>query len=303
MIPFQEISYPMTNVGKTTTIFLGLIIVLLVSTASISIFLLSKETEKRKAVESELNKAQDSLTKLQGDLKVAQNKVFILEEKNKEADTRINNLEEELDVEKGLKEAMKNENDKLKQDLDGVKQERDSVTSDWSKKLEDAQNKSKAVEQELQTQQSRVKELEAKISDLDKHSGEAVSTSTPTPASATPVTPAADAKDAVVAKPEATVSADEKKVELDKIVVNAPAPSSSVKGRVLSIDKDTEFIIFDLGSKNGVKQGDMMSVYRGDEFLGDVKVSRVQEEMSAADLIPPFTSRMVRKNDSVVPKP
>jgi hypothetical protein len=46
-----------------------------------------------------------------------------------------------------------------------------------------------------------------------------------------------------------------------------------------------------------------MSVYRGDEYLGDVRVSRVQEELSAADLIPPFSSRKVRKNDSVVLNP
>jgi predicted RNase H-like nuclease (RuvC/YqgF family) len=283
----------MNNVGKTITIFLALIVILLVSAASISIFLLSKETEKRKAVESELNKAQDQLTKLQGDLKVAQNKVFILEEKNKEADTRINNLEEELDVEKGLKEAMKNENDKLKQDLDASKQDRDKVQSDWNKRLEDAQNKAKAVEQELQTQQNRVKELEAKLSDIDKQRS-------PDNAAPAPAPAAAASENKETPKNEAGATQEGKNVNLDKIVVNPNA--SSVKGRVLSIDKDTEFIIFDLGAKNGVKQGDMMSVFRGDEYLGDVKVSRVQEEMSAADLIPPFTSRMVRKNDSVVPK-
>jgi hypothetical protein len=280
----------MNNAGKTVTIFLALIVVLLVSAASISIFLLSKETEKRKTVEIELNKAQDTLTKIQGDLKVAQNKVFILEEKNKEADTRINNLEEELDVEKGLKEAMKNENDKLKADLDSARSDRDKLQSDLAKKLEEAQNKAKAVEQALQTQQNRVKELESKISDMDKRSAEGAAAPEPAAAVVTDE-----------AKTDAAVSADGKKVELDKIVVNAP--NSSIKGRVLSIDKDTEFIIFDLGAKNSVKQGDVMSVYRGDEYLGDVKVSRVQEEMSAADIIPPFTSRMVRKNDSVVPKP
>ena len=71
----------MNNSGKTITIFLGLIVVLLVSTASISIFLLNKETEKRKAVESALNDAQGSVSRLQGDLKVAQNKAFVLEER------------------------------------------------------------------------------------------------------------------------------------------------------------------------------------------------------------------------------
>ncbi len=281
----------MNNAGKTITIFLGLIVVLLVSTASISIFLLNKETEKRKAVETELNKAQDSISKLQGDLKVSQNKAFILEEKNKEADTRINSLEEELDVEKGLKEAMKTENDKLKTDLDAAQEDKGKIQADLTKQLEESQAKAKAVEQALQEQQKRVKELEAKVSAPENAGEQSLEVA--------PATAPADNSAAAATENKDTKTDADKKVELDKIVVNA---NGSVKGRVLSVDKETEFIIFDMGAKSGIKQGDVMSVMRGDDYMGDVKVSRVQDEMSAADLIPPFSSRMVRKNDSVVPK-
>ena len=34
-------------------------------------------------------------------------------------------------------------------------------------------------------------------------------------------------------------------------------------------------------------------------YLGDIKVTRLQDEMSAADLLPPFSSQTVRKNDQV----
>lgn len=306
----------MNNSGKTITIFLGLIVVLLVSTASISIFLLNKETEKRKAVESALNDAQGTVSRLQGDLKVAQNKAFVLEEKNKEADARINSLEEELDVEKGLKEAIKTENSKLKQDLDAAIQERDRIQADLDLKVQELQDKTKSVEQEIQTRDAKVKELESKVADAEIKLAEAntavekakeaqavaaAAAATPAPAP----TPAPDAS--ATEKPaedtemnvEIPASVSENNVELEKIVVSK---GDAAKGRVLSVDKETEFIIFDMGAKNGVKQGDVMSVMRGDEYLGDIKVSRVQDEMSAADLIPPFSSRMVRKNDTVVPK-
>ena len=289
----------MKNAGKTITIFLGLIVVLLVSTASISIFLLNKETEKRKAVEVALNDAQGTVNRLQGDLKVAQNKAFVLEEKNKEADTRINNLEEEMDVEKGLKEAMKTENVKLKQDLDAAIQEKETIQADLNKQVQDFQVKAKSVEQELQTRDARVKELETKISDVEKKMADtdAAAQKIKEAQGATATTSAHVSDDPNAATPAAQ-SAD-KEVVLDKIVVNK---TDTVKGRVLSVDKETEFIIFDLGAKSGIKQGDVMSVVRGQDYLGDIKVSRVQDEMSAADLIPPFSSRMVRKNDSVVPK-
>lgn len=68
------------------------------------------------------------------------------------------------------------------------------------------------------------------------------------------------------------------------------------------MDLDTEFVIINLGEKDGVAISDMLSVYRGKDFLGDIKVTRVQPEMSAADLIPPFSSKKVRKNDQVVTK-
>ncbi|MBP6342384.1 MAG: hypothetical protein KA403_00445 [Candidatus Omnitrophica bacterium] len=293
----------MNNAGKTITIFLGLIVVLLVSTASISIFLLNKETEKRKAVDAALNDAQGSISRLQGDLKVAQNKAFVLEEKNKEADTRINSLEEELDVEKGLKEAMKTENAKLKQDLDTVLLEKDALQADKDKLAADFQEKEKVSQQELQTRDSRVKELETKVAEVEKQLTDANAAIEKTKQDQAAAEAAAAAA-ATAAKPaEGSEAAVEdsatKEVELDKIIVSK---SDSSKGRILSVDKETEFVIFDMGSKSGVKQGDVLSVMRGDDYLGDIKVSRVQEEMSAADLIPPFSSRMVRKNDNIVPK-
>ena len=80
------------------------------------------------------------------------------------------------------------------------------------------------------------------------------------------------------------------KVELDKIVVN---PQEGTKGHVLSIDSDAQFVIFNLGAKQGVKVEDVLSVYRGDEYLGDVKATRVEDEMAAADIIPPLSSSFV----------
>ena len=65
----------------------------------------------------------------------------------------------------------------------------------------------------------------------------------------------------------------------------------ATKGHILSIDTDAEFVIFNLGLKQGVKPEDVLSVYRGDEYLGDIKATRVQDEMSAADLIPPLVQQ------------
>ena len=70
-------------------------------------------------------------------------------------------------------------------------------------------------------------------------------------------------------------------------------------GRVLTVDRETEFVVVNLGKKDGVHKGQILSVYRQKDYLGDIKVTRVQPNMSAADLIPPFSSRIVQKDDQV----
>jgi hypothetical protein len=61
-------------------------------------------------------------------------------------------------------------------------------------------------------------------------------------------------------------------------------------------------VIVSLGEKDGIVKGALLSIFRGESYLGDVKVSRVLAEMSAADFVPPFKSQNVKKDDQVVIK-
>ena len=76
----------MNNMGKTLTIFLIVISILFLSLTAITIFFLKKENEMRKATETKLTESEAARAKLNEDLKESQKKVFLLEEKNKEAD-------------------------------------------------------------------------------------------------------------------------------------------------------------------------------------------------------------------------
>jgi hypothetical protein len=87
---------------------------------------------------------------------------------------------------------------------------------------------------------------------------------------------------------------------LNKIVVN---PQEGNKGHILSVDTDADFVVFNLGLNQGIKPGNVLSVYRGAQYLGDIKATRVHDEVSAADLIPPLSSKAIHKNDTVVLKP
>ncbi|MFC1631593.1 hypothetical protein ACFL1I_04255 [Candidatus Omnitrophota bacterium] len=75
----------------------------------------------------------------------------------------------------------------------------------------------------------------------------------------------------------------QKGVELKKIVVKPKA--RQLNGRVLVVNREFEFLVIDLGRKNGLKIGDEFKVFQGVEEIGKVKVEKVYEAMSTAGIL------------------
>jgi type II secretory pathway pseudopilin PulG len=275
----------MKKSGKTVVIFLILIVVILISGISISLFLLSKETQTRKATEVSLEQLKVRNQKIDEALKDAQQQIDVLKGKNKDADDKINSLMEELDLESGLREQIKAENKKLKETLEAEAKAKVDLRQKLTAELEEVQTKLKESDAKVQAAAG----LQQKIDDLTKQNTELQGK----------LKEIEDAKTAQQMRGEIIPPPGAEKVDLDRIVVT---PDDAKQGKVLNVDTETEFLIFDLGTRHGIQVGDVMSVYRGKTYLGDVKVTRAQDEMSAADFIPPFSSRKVRKNDQVVPR-
>lgn len=278
--------------GRTLLVFLILMIVLLVSGVSISLFMLQKETQARQETERSLDDLTTRNTKFEAAIKEARKRVEMLEARNKDAEDRINSLMEEVDLEKGLNEKIKADNKKIRDDLETEGRSKGEMRQKLMKELEVIQLKLKEAEEQAQGHEQIVSGLNQKIADLEKRNVEFEEKLK----GFTESVAVKQGRSEIIPAPG---QAMHDKVDLDRIVVT---PESAREGHVLSVDPDTEFLIFDLGVKSGIKQGDLMSVYRGKSYLGDVRVSRVQDEMAAADFVPPFSSRKVRKNDQVVPK-
>lgn len=298
------------NSGKTLTIFLIVMLIISVCLAGIALYYYQNESMLRKAAETSLEQLKTIEAKLQGDLLESQKKISILEEKNKEMDEKINDLSESLDLEKSLKEAQKQENQDLRETLESENQSKEKMRGELTKQLTSTQEKITTLESELTTAQSRIKELETLNQNLEDKTKQTKSEpETKIDQAAPPVsTPAASETESPISQqsvvlPEQNTEdvhiEEGKQVELEPIVISS---SQMPAGRVLSVDKENEFLILNLGEKDGLKPGFLMSIYRGNDYLGDVKISRVQPEMSAADFIPPFSSQKVRKDDHVVAK-
>jgi len=278
--------------GRTLLVFLILVIVILISGVSISLFMLQKETQTRQATEQTVSDLTTRNTKIEAALKEARKQIDVLEGKKKDAEDRINGLLEEIDLEKGLNEKIKADNKKVRDDLEAEARSKLELRQKLIKEISMIQARLKEAEKKAQGHEASVTGLQEKIVDLEKKNSDLEGKLKELNASSA----ARQVGREII---PVSMGAMQDKVDLDRIVVT---PETAKEGHVLNVDSETQFLIFDLGARNGIKQGDTMSVYRGKSYLGDVRVTRVQDEMSAADFIPPFSSRKVRKNDQVVPK-
>ena len=268
--------------GKTLTIFIFLTYILLISSTSIGFYLYHLEERLHKNVETDLNNSRADGLKLQAQLKDIQGQLALSEDKNKEADQKINNLLDQQDLNEGLRTALKKENVQLKEQMVNIDKSKQKIKAD----LDGSVGKLSQYQELLKASQEKSKELEARLADLAQTN---------------------KSNETKIKELQASMKSYEKRtseeqiagVELGKIVVNPQGGA----GYILSVDTDAEFVVFNLGLKQGVKPDNVLSVYRGDKYLGDIKATRVQDEVSAADLIPPLSSGAIRKNDTVVLKP
>jgi chromosome segregation ATPase len=81
-------------------------------------------------------------------------------------------------------------------------------------------------------------------------------------------------------------------------VVSFP-PEGSLEGQVLVVNKEFAFVVINLGQKDGLKESEILNVYRGQQFLGKVQVERIYDTMSSAVILPDVTAEEIKEGDMV----
>lgn len=268
--------------GKIITVFLVISAILLVSLTSVSLFFFKVENEKRIEVQQALDVELAKNSRINAEFEDLKRANILLGEKNKEADEKINGLLDEMELDEGIREELKKEGLVLREQFEVLKQEKEKMAKQIKEGVSVSQEKFQELEVKWKVEASLREKFETKLKEIVIHNKEI-----------------SEKYGVDFQTGQLIIKEPEEKVELEKIVV---VPDEVPEGRILSVDIATEFIIVNLGEKDGIERGNIMSVYRGKEYLGDVRITRVQPEMAAADLIPPFSSRLVRKNDQVLIK-
>lgn len=72
-----------------------------------------------------------------------------------------------------------------------------------------------------------------------------------------------------------------------------------LSGRVLSVDQKNRFIVIDLGPAQGAQQGRSVEVYKNGGLIGEARIDRVYENLSAATVLSNFVLQQVEEGDQV----
>ncbi|MDD3345204.1 MAG: hypothetical protein PHO34_02035 [Candidatus Omnitrophica bacterium] len=233
--------------------------------------------------------AREQIT--QGKLDASQKKISELTLKLQEAKGRIDVISQDLDKERSAREEAARELDQLKTDLEQQKSSRQDIES----QLNQAQEEGRKIREQLKVMAQQKVDLEEKIRKLEAGDSGVelgkvvVSGEQPAPeAAGAGEEPKAEAAPAETSRD----SAQEK---------DAYANRALLEGKITVVNKEYSFVVINLGQKDGVAVGDLFSVYQDNKAVGDIRVEKVHESMSAAGFSADLKDK-IKENDVVMQK-
>lgn len=266
--------------GKAPVLILGILILVSLSLVVVSYTLLQKEKTNNLALQDQLEDMGMKQRISEAKLEESKKMISGLEQKLQEAQGRIDGLTSDLNQEKNSRQDSLLQIDQLKAELDKQK----ALSSDLDNKLNQAREELKKAQTKLNELVSKKAELETKIKDLEEQA---------------------------------------KKVELGTIVVDSGASSDmpatqmnmpdakeaqaaplgvQLEGKILVLNKEYNFVVINLGSKDGIKIGDLFSVYHENQYLGDVTIGKIHDAMASGDFDSQEIKNKVREGDKVIQK-
>ena len=270
-------------------ILIGLIIISLGLAAGASYFY-QKEHAKTIQLQEQVDELNTRQRITEDKLEESKKLAMDFQLKLRAAKTQIDSLTGELADEKSARQEASSKLEQIAADLEQQKAKRE----DLENKLNQSQDDSKKIKEQIKVIEQQKAGLEAKIKSLEPAStvelGKVVVNNET-------IAIDAKAKARAEAKMKANVAPHSAKVEKKEKVPQV----KSLEGKIVVVNKENNFVVLNLGSKDGVSVGDEFSVSRAGKTIGSVKVEKVHETMSAAGFATELKD-IISENDKVAQK-
>jgi hypothetical protein len=304
--------------NRKGSVLLPILIVLFVISLALvagAFYLYQREHAQNIQLQGQIVELEKTQRLTEGKLEESKKTAAELQLKLQEAKARVSSLTEELSQEKSAHTITTGQLEQNKLDL----QKQKSLRQDLEDKLKIAQNDSKKIKEQLKIIQQQKIELEEKIKNAEVGSGsvelgKVVVNSEPVTISqnltkdktnlvvqdkVSRITPSANELvmvDQNLIKDKSNSAAQEKTG--NKVITPV---GKSLEGKVMVVNKEFNFVVINLGVKDNIKVGNEFTVSRDGKSIGDIKIEKVHESMSAAGF-PAELRELIRENDKITQK-
>lgn len=257
-------------------IVLTVLIIISLALAGSGFYLFQKEQTKSIRLQAELEDVK--VKQRMAESKYEQSKKAVTEVQSKldDANSQIEGLNAQLQEQKTAQDETINRltqeleaQTKLRADLEAALKQNDEELNEIKTNLKKIQSEKEALE-------SRMKELGLPFSGVELGK--------------------------IVVSPE---SGPQVTVIEEQPIEAQPAQNTSgtgKEGKVLVVNKDYNFAVINLGSKDGLNIGDVFSIFHADNYIGDVKVEKLHDSMAAAGFASSDIKDKVSEGDKVIQK-
>lgn len=291
----ENVEKKVSSKAKAPIIIFIVLIMISLGFAGLSFYYLQQEYQKNTALTAELNEVQVKYTLSEKKLQQSQKTISELEVKLDETKQLIGSLEDDLNKTIEEKQDALSRAKELESSLAG----QIKLRADLENKLIEAEGESKRVREQVQALESQKTELETKLKELQEKSSQAVELGKIV------VGPAGqDLAEALqqVIEPKPVEEQPEKPVSAETNPQQTKTASDRLTGKVLIVNKEYNFAVINLGSKDGIEVDSVFSVYRSKKYIGDLKIEKVHESMAAAGFLSPKIKDRINEGDRVVQK-
>ncbi len=280
----------MNSRGKILLPILIVLIVIFIAAAGFIFNLYQKEYAQNVKLQGQLVELENRQKQTAAQLEESKKNAADLEIQLQEAKSRIDALANELTAEKSAHADTSRRLEQLQGDLTNQK----SLREDLEGRLNQVQEESKKIKEEIKIMQQQKTALEEKIKNLEEgvanvELGKVV------------VSPDAPAATGPGDQPPALASPEPAPANVKPAKQGPPLVAKGQEGKVLIVNKEFNFVVINLGSKDKVSLGDEFQVSRAGKPIGDIKVEKVHEFMSAAGFNESLRDA-IRENDKVIQK-
>lgn len=279
----------MTQRANASVIMLVVLVILLALVSGGAFYLFQQERARSLSLDEQLQAVNQRQQMTEAKLIESEKTAAVLDAGLKEARAKIDDLNVRLKEEIAFKKDALSKMEVLQAELT----QQQELRSGLEKKLSLVQVDATKTQEQLTQLNARKTELETKIQELETRSAELEKTASGIELGKIVVMPEGGEN------PPVLTASSGKATVYSSARTSVPAGR---QGRVLVINKDYNFVVLNIGSKDGLSVGNEFSVYHNSVYIGDVRVEQLHDTMAAAGFVSPALRDKIQEGDTAVQK-